>query len=101
MDDDELKRLLDASVAETRRYFDIVSERNEKRLDLLNETVSSLGEQVEAGFAHLEEEMIRESAETRAMIRLSYQELDRRVRSLEDVVSRLQERVERLEETIH
>jgi hypothetical protein len=65
MDDNELKRLLDASTAETRRYFDIVSERNEKRLDLLNETVSSLGEQVEAGFADLKEEMIRESAETR------------------------------------
>lgn len=38
-------------------------------------------------------------AETQAMFKFSHAELDRRVRTLEDTVSDLQSRVERLEST--
>lgn len=129
MDDNELKRLLDTQAAETRRHFDVVAERQDKRTDAVNEAVSLLAEEMRNGFDSVEETIARveeridgvqkslggveerlggvevaiarESSETRSMIRLSYTELDRRVRSLEDIVVKLQERVERLEETIH
>jgi hypothetical protein len=53
MDDSELKRLLDSNAAETRRHFDLVSARIEKRFDVLLEALSSFGEQMRAGFARL------------------------------------------------
>jgi chromosome segregation ATPase len=102
--DDELKRLLEGQFAETRRHFDVVVERLEVRFQGMNEAIDGVDERlgrlemrvdgIEERLDSVEETIIRESTETRAMIRLSYTELDRRLRSLED-------RVDRLEQTIH
>jgi chromosome segregation ATPase len=102
--DDDLKRFMEGQFAETRRHFDVVVERLEVRFQGMNEAIDGVGERlgrletrvdaVGQRLDSVEERIIRESTETRAMIRLSYTELDRRLRSLE-------ERVDRLEQTIH
>lgn len=51
-------------------------------------------------FDTLEAELHRESDEIRSMIRLSYAELDRRLRALEDTVTELQSRMDRVESRI-
>lgn len=94
MTDEELKELIRATEAETRRHMDVLFERQESRFAAVNEAISSLDERTRRGFAAVDERIANESSETRAMIRISYTELDRRLRSLE-------ERVERLEQTIH
>ncbi len=104
MTDDDLKRLLEGHFAETRRHFDVVVERLENRFQGMNEAIDQMADRLlrletrvdrlEERFTRVEETIVRESGETRAMIRLSYTELDRRLRSLE-------ERVEHLEETTH
>ncbi|HEY2323695.1 MAG TPA: hypothetical protein VGJ82_12615 [Thermoanaerobaculia bacterium] len=94
MDDEELKRFIRETEAETRRHIDILFERQETRFAAVNEAISSLEERTRRGFATVDERIGTESSETRSMIRISYTELDRRLRSLE-------ERVERLEQTIH
>lgn len=105
MADDEIKRLLEAhsagirehvdrQSAETRRHMDVVFERHEARSATVNEAITSLDERTQRGFAGVEEKIANESSEIRAMIRLSYTELDRRLRNLED-------RVDRLEQTTH
>jgi len=52
---------------------------------------------VDQRFDGVEAEMHREFDDVRAMIRLSYTELDRRLRTLEDTVSTLQSRMDRVE----
>ena len=115
MTDDELKALFAASTAafsrlekkiddtavETRRHFDATAERMEKRFDLLAETVQHLDEKLDREAADIRDEMRRGFADTQAMIKFSHAELDRRVRTLEDSVSDLQTRVERLETSTH
>ena len=71
-----------------------VEERQNSRFAAVDEAISSLDERTQRGFAAVNERITTESSETRAMIRLSYTELDRRLRSLED-------RVERLEQSVH
>jgi hypothetical protein len=51
-------------------------------------------------FDVFETNVAREFAETRALVRLSYGELDRRVRDLEGEVSDLRTRLDRLEERL-
>jgi len=95
---------MEEQFAETRRHFDVAVERLEARFQGMNEAIDEVGERLGRletrvdGLAErldsVEERIIRESTETRAMIRMSYTELDRRLRSLE-------ERVDRLEQTIH
>ena len=104
MTDDELKRFMEGQFAETRRHFDMVVERLEVRFQGMNEAIDQIHDRLvqleirvdrlEERFNTIEETIVRESTETRSMIRLSYTELDRRIRSLE-------ERVERLEEPTH
>jgi hypothetical protein len=74
------------TVEEIKRYFGIVAEdlRADTRataegLALLTDKVGGL----ETRFEALQHEVRREFAETQAMIRLSYSELDRRLRDVE------------------
>ena len=91
--DDDLKRLIETTATETRRHFDIVAEGLRHDVQLAFEGVSANGERLD----QLAVEMKQEFAEVRSMIRFSYSELDRRLRTLEEIVVGLQGRVERLE----
>ncbi|MEA2465835.1 MAG: hypothetical protein QOJ98_3582 [Acidobacteriota bacterium] len=115
MTDDELKRLLEANAAETRRHFDVATERIEHRFEALAETVLHVDQKIDRTAEDIRDEMRRGFAETQAMIRFSHVELDQRVRSLEtshraiettqrsleETVADLQVRLERLESTTH
>lgn len=101
MEENELKRLLDAGVAEMRRHFDVSTERVERKLELVAEAVGQLGEKLDRETSITRQEMHHEFADTQAMIKFSHSELDRRVRALEEGLSTLQERVERLEGSSH
>ncbi|MEO8035482.1 MAG: hypothetical protein ABI837_13685 [Acidobacteriota bacterium] len=98
--DEDLKQVIEATAAESRRHFDVVAEGMKQQFQLVAEGVSSIGERTDrltGRFDSLEEGMHREFEEVRSMIRLSYTELDRRLRSLEETVGTLQARMNRLE----
>jgi iron uptake system EfeUOB component EfeO/EfeM len=97
MNDDELRGLFE----ETRRHFDVVAERLERRIDAVAESVTVLDEKLDRRIDDVEQRMDRGFAETQAMIKFSHAELDRRVRALEQAMSDLQSRVEKLESITH
>jgi predicted nucleic acid-binding Zn-ribbon protein len=129
MTDDELKHLFDAmrqeigafrhevrdeigtirqAHVETRRHFDVVTEATRHEIGLVAESVALVGEKLEREATDIRQEMRTGFADTQAMIRFSHAELDRRVRTveenqraLEDALSALQSRVERLEGSTH
>lgn len=74
------------------------------KVGVLDSKVGALGEQVAAldeKIDDLSANMAREFNDVRSMIKFSHHELDRRVRTLEETVSDLQTRVERLESSTH
>ncbi len=78
MVDDDLKRLLDAGAAETRRAFEATAERlaaeNRHHFDLSGEAVKREVWLVAEAVAHLEEKFAREIGELRGDVRLSFTE---------------------------
>jgi chromosome segregation ATPase len=72
-------------------------EDGQARLEGRLEKVETRLEGVEARLVNLEERLERGFAETQAMIKFSYAELDRRVSALESVVADLASRVQKLE----
>jgi exonuclease VII small subunit len=85
---------MDPADADTiKRHFNVVAERLESRIQLLAEGLARLDEKVD----QFENRVNEQFEETRAMIRLSYSELDRRIRTLESGHANLEARVERLE----
>jgi hypothetical protein len=95
--DEDLKKLIEITAAETRRHFDVVAERLESKIDTVAEGVVACNERIDRFEAGMHEEF----NEVRSMIKFSHHELDRRLRTLEEVVSDLQARVERLESSTH
>jgi hypothetical protein len=87
--------------AETRRHFEILTEATRHEIRLVAEAVIQVDEKLDREAADIRSEMRRGFAETQAMIKFSHVELDRRMRTLEDAVTDLQARVERLESTTH
>lgn len=95
-----MKRHLDASVEEMKRHFGLVSEANlaqtravAEGLDRLSVRVDGLSSRVDG----MEGEFRRQFVETQAMIRLSYSELDRRLRDLEAGHEDFERRLSRIE----
>ncbi len=84
-------------VTEIKRHFNVVAERLEGRIQQLAEGLAGLDEKINREIGTLRAGMHEEFEETRAMIRLSYSELDRRLRVLETGYASLESRVERLE----
>lgn len=82
-----------ADVGEIKRHFNVVAERLESRIQILPEGLARLDEKVDQFEGRVNEQF----EETRSMIRLSYSELDRRIRTLEAGQAALESRVERLE----
>lgn len=111
MTDEELKRLVtetaDRAAAKTRDHFEVVVEGLEQKIQLVAEGVSVSTQRIEdvrgdigsvrEQIGSLERGVHREFEEVRSMIQLSYTELQRRLRTLEETVASLQERMDRFE----
>jgi hypothetical protein len=93
LDQTATKEELREQQAETRRHFEVVAEG--LRADIRQ--VAEGHQVLVAGQARIMDRMEEMERELGAMIRFSYAELDRRVRTLEDAVISLRGRVERLE----
>lgn len=78
MTDDDLRRLFE----ETRRHFDAVAERLERRLDAVAESVTLIDEKLDRTADEIREKMRRGFADTQAMTGFPHPELDRRVRAV-------------------
>lgn len=117
--DDELKNLIESTAAETRRHFDLVAERTRLHVDVVAEKTRRHFDVVAEGLEskmqviadgviaaerrieRVEATMSAEFSDVKSMIKFSHHELDRRLRTLEETVSDLQARVERLESATH
>jgi ABC-type phosphate transport system auxiliary subunit len=111
----ETRQYVEATAAETRRelrgYIGVEVEELRHQLQVVAEGHLSLDGKLEdlrgevrlvsSGLERFRIEAAGEFTELRSMIRLSYAEIDRRLRTLEDVVAALQTRVERLESGSH
>ena len=85
---------------EIKRHFNVVAESLRSEIRTVAEGVGANTDRldrIEERLESLEARVAEEAAETRAMIRLSFGELDRRIRSLEGDVAALRTRLERLE----
>lgn len=78
---------------EIKRHFNVVGEGLRSEIRTLAEGITATNERLD----RLESRMAEEFDEIKAMIRLSFGELDRRIRSLESDVSSLRSRLEKLE----
>jgi regulator of replication initiation timing len=88
------------SVDEIKRHFEVVAEGVRAEVQAVAEGVESLAERIgslDTRVGGLQQEVRHEFTETQAIIRLSYSELDRRLRDLETDVGHLRVRLERLE----
>jgi hypothetical protein len=92
-----LRQHTDESVAESRRHSEVVAEGLRQEIRLVAEGVEVLDGKIARQIGELRREMNEGFDEIKAMIRLSYAELDRRLRTLEEIVLALQSRVDRLE----
>ena len=100
----DLRREIQESAAETRRHFDVVAEGMRHEIGIIAERVIIVDERLTREAADIRDEMRRGFADTQAMIHFSHDELHRRVRALEEtsrnveqVLAKLQARVDRLE----
>jgi chromosome segregation ATPase len=97
-----------------KRHFSVVSEGLRSEIHLLAEAVGGNNDRldrfdgrldrtegrldgIEGRLDRIESRIVEEFGEIKAMIRLSFGELDRRIRSLEGDVNSLRERLEKLE----
>jgi gas vesicle protein len=101
MNDTELAELISNSAAETRRHFDVVAEGLRHEIQLVAESVVQTREELGRTTADQAAKIERAVVETQAMIKFSHDELQRRVRTLEESVADLNARVERLEGSAH
>src|SRR5258706_16456948 len=67
---------------ESRRHFEVLTERRDKRFDFLAEAVQTIDEKVDRRVGAVEAAIVNSAAETQAMIKFSHEELQRRVRAL-------------------
>ena len=72
VDEDDLKRLLEANSMESRRHFDVTAERLENKIQLIAETVLELDQKFDRRIDGLEDGMDRGFVETQAMIKFSH-----------------------------
>ena len=84
---------LEAKLAETRRHMGVLVEAVRDDVRQVAEGVAETNQRLD----RFEQKVEAEFVETRAMIRVSYAQLDRRIQDLEGNYAALSERVERLE----
>lgn len=90
---EETRRHSEGVAEETRRHFDVVAEDLKHHIQLTMEGVIANRGAID----QLRDQMKEEFVELASMIRISYAQLDRRLRTLEEIVSGLLTRVDRLE----
>lgn len=90
---EETRRHSEGVAEETRRHFDVVAEDLKHQIQLTMEGVIANRGAID----QLRDQMKEEFVELASMIRISYAQLDRRLRTLEEIVSSLLTRVDRLE----
>ncbi len=78
---------------EIKRHFNVVAEGLRSEIRTVAEGLEATNEKIDRLESHIAEEL----SEIKAMIRLSFGELDRRMRSLEGDVASLRARLEKLE----
>jgi uncharacterized protein YceH (UPF0502 family) len=88
------------TVEEIKRHFGIVVEGVRDEVRGVAEGVGTLREEIHRELNGVRSEMAQEFEETRSLIRLSYGELDRRVKSLETEVADLRARLARVEDRL-
>src|SRR5689334_3195959 len=98
---EETRQHFDTKTEETRRHFEAVAERIDARTDALAELINHVDDKLTRRIDAFEQRVDQKFVETQSMIKFSHAELDRRVRSLEDGLSSLQARVEKLEQSTH
>jgi len=81
------------TVDEIKRHFNVVAEGLRSEISTVAEGLTATNEKID----RLEARITEELTEIKAMIRLSFGELDRRMRSLESDVASLRTRLEKLE----
>jgi hypothetical protein len=101
MTDEDLRRLFEGAVSEMRRHFDVSTEDVKREVRIVAEGLTRLDQKLDRTAVDIRGEMRSGFADTQAMIKFSHAELDRRLRSLEESVTDLQSRVERLESSTH
>ena len=84
---------LESKLAETRRHMGVLIEAVRDDVRQLAEGLAETNQRLD----RFEQKVEAEFVETRAMIRVSYAQLDRRIQDLEGNYALLSERVERLE----
>jgi hypothetical protein len=85
----------DAQVEEIKRHFGVVAEALRSDIRQIAEGHSGLRRDIQ----ELREEFRDEFKEMRALMRLSFSQLDQRIRTLETDISTLKARMDRLENT--
>lgn len=86
--------------AEIKQHMSVLVEQVRSEIRPVIEAVQGLSgkvESLESRIERLEKRVETEFIETRALIKLSYAELDRRLSTLESGYSELRERIERIE----
>lgn len=79
----EIKRHFDATADRMNRHFGVVVEGLESKMEALAEGQQAGFDRVDRQLAEMRTELRHELDETRAMVHLSYVEVDRRLRDLE------------------
>jgi chromosome segregation ATPase len=99
MDDADLKQLIEASAAETRRYFDTVGEGLRHQIQLVAEGVETNTAQIQRLDSRLEQLDSRvERLDVKvAQLDAKVEALDAKVEGLDEKVEQLDERVEQLD----
>ena len=82
----ELREEMRVGTTDLRRHFDVTAEDFRHQVQLVAEGVDNVNERVD----RLARDIKNEFAETNAIMRFSYSDLDRRLRSLEERVERLE-----------
>ena len=90
----KLDAKIDEKFEEAKRHFGVVA-------DDLRSQVQTVAESVDGVERRLGERITEEISEVKAMIPISFRQLDGRIRSLETDDADLQSRVEQLESTAH
>lgn len=85
------------TVDEIKRHFGVVAEDLRKEIRLVGESVSAHRGETSREFAAVRAEFRHEINEVKALIRLSYGQLDQRLITLETDVSDLRARLEKVE----
>lgn len=88
---------VDEKFVDIRRYFGVVAEGLERKIQQVDEGVVGLNEKLDREAGALRQEMRAEFSEVKAMIKFSYSELDRRITAVEEEVAGLKSRLDRLE----